>query len=308
MPLGARTYGTVITVGSFDGVHLGHQRVLEVIAERAREAGRRSVLVTFEPHPLEIVNLQAAPPRLTVGSERHEILAQSELDAVAFLEFDRTLSKRSPEEFVKLLVDRFFVKELVIGYDHGFGKGRAGDVDLLRVLGKQMGFDVDVVAEVDYDSRPVSSTRVRRAVAGGDLETARELLGRHYSMVALVIPGAGRGRHLGYRTINLRVDSQQKLLPPNGVYAVLVEWATGASAGMMHQGPRPTFGESERSLEIHLLDADEDLYGHEVKVSWVERLRDVKSFGSTDELTTQLEKDYAAARHALTGPNGFGNH
>jgi riboflavin kinase/FMN adenylyltransferase len=298
----------VITVGTFDGVHLGHQRVLEEIAERARVAGRRSVLVTFEPHPLEIVNPQAAPPRLTVGAERHEILAQSELDAVAFIEFDRALSKYSPEEFVRRLVDRFNVKELVIGYDHGFGKGRAGNVELLRVLGRQMGFAVDVVEEVDYDSRPVSSTRVRREVAGGDLESARHLLGRHYSMVALVIPGMGRGRHLGYRTINLKVESPKKLLPPNGVYAVFVEWSGGASAGMMHQGPRPTFGEAERSLEVHLLDAHEELYGQEVKVSWVERLRDVTSFNSPDELIKQLEKDYVAARRALTGPNGFGNH
>jgi len=171
-----------------------------------------------------------------------------------------------------------------------------------------MGFCVDVVAEVDYDSRPVSSTRVRRAVAGGDLVAARALLGRHYSMVAVVVPGMGRGRHLGYRTINLLVESPQKLLPPNGVYAVFVEWVGGASAGMMHQGPRPTFGESERSLEVHLLDADEDMYGHEVKVSWVARLRDVTTFKSPAELTTQLKQDYKDARRALTGPNGFGNH
>jgi riboflavin kinase/FMN adenylyltransferase len=308
MPPGAGKNGTVITVGTFDGVHLGHQRVLEEIAERARMAGRRSVLVTFDPHPLEIVNPQAAPPRLTVGAERHEILAQSELDAVAFIEFDRALSKCPPEEFVKRLVDRFNVKELVIGYDHGFGKGRAGNVDLLRVLGRKMGFGVDVVAEVDYESRPVSSTRVRRAVAGGDLDSARQLLGRHYSMIARVIPDAGRGRSLGYRTINLEVESERKLLPPNGVYAVYAEWASGSSAGMMHQGPRPTFSETDRSLEVHLLDVNEELYGIEVKVTWVERLRDVTTFNSPDELVQQLEKDYLAARSALTGPNGFGNH
>jgi riboflavin kinase/FMN adenylyltransferase len=308
MPPGSVRKGTVITVGTFDGVHLGHQRVLEEIAERARVAGRRSVLVTFEPHPLEIVNPQAAPPRLTVGDERHEILAQSELDAVAFIEFDRALSKLSPEEFVKRLVERFNVKELVIGYDHGFGKGRAGNVDLLRVLGGELGFAVDVVAEVDFDSRPVSSTRVRREVAGGDLESAKHLLGRHYSMVARVVPGKGRGRHLGYRTINLEVESPHKLLPPNGIYAVFVEWANGSSGGMMHQGPRPTFGESDRSLEVHLLDAHAELYGHEVKVSWVQRLRDVVAFDSTDELVKQLEKDYLAAHRALTGPSGFGNH
>lgn len=308
MPPGARTDGTVITVGTFDGVHLGHHRVLEEIAERARQAGRRSVLITFEPHPLEIVNPQAAPQLLTVGDERREILAQSELDAVAFIAFDKALSKCPPERFVRLLVERFNVKELVIGYDHGFGKGRAGNVGLLRVLGEKMGFAVDVVAEVDYDSRPVSSTRVRRAVAGGDLETAKRLLGRSYSMTAHVVPGAGRGRHLGYRTINLDVGSPRKLLPPNGVYAVFVEWLGGASVGMMHQGPRPTFGESERSLEIHLLDADTELYGRDVKVSWVQRLRDVTTFDSPDELASQLERDLQAARSALTGWNGYGNH
>jgi len=308
MPPGSRSRGTVITVGTFDGVHLGHKIVLEEIAERARSANHRSVLVTFEPHPLEVVNPQAAPPLLTVGNERREILAQSELDAVAFIQFDRALSKCSPETFVRLLVDRFNVKELVIGYDHGFGKGRAGNVDLLRVLGRELAFDVDVVPQVDYDSRPVSSTRVRRAVAGGDLVVAKELLGRNYSMVAKVIPGVGRGRHLGFRTINLKCESPQKLLPPNGVYAVFVEWFGGASAGMMHQGPRPTFGEKERSLEIHLLDANADLYGEEVKVVWVERLRDIVAFDSSDELKRQLEVDLDATRRALTGPNGFGNH
>ena len=282
--------------------------MLEEIAKRAREAGRRSVLVTFEPHPLQIVNPQAAPQLLTVADERREILAQSELDAVVFLEFTRELSRYPPEEFVRLLVKRYNVKELVIGYDHGFGKGRSGDVDLLRVLGGQMGFDVDVVAEVDCDARPVSSTRVRRSIAGGDLATASRLLGRHYSMTGPVVPGAGRGRHLGYRTINLRPSTPQKLLPPDGVYAVRVESARGSSDGMMHQGPRPTFGEPERSLEVHLLDAADDLYGTDVKVIWIERLRDVTAFTSPEALVEQLRADAVAARRALTGRRGHGKH
>jgi len=300
--------GTVITVGTFDGVHLGHQRVVEEIVGRARQADRRSVLVTFEPHPLEVVNPQAAPKLLTLGQERREILAQSELDAVVFLQFTRELSQTSPEEFVRLLLDRFNLKELVIGYDHGFGKGRTGDAQLLRQLGAKLGFDVDVVAEVDLDERPVSSTLVRRAVAGGDLDRARKLLGRAYSMTAAVVRGAGRGRSLGFRTINLALDNPRKLLPPDGVYAVRVEWAVGSSGGMMHLGPRPTFSEDVRSLEIHLFDWEGELYGRQVKAWWVRRLRDVKRFSSPEELQQQLAIDLGNARAALTRNAGVSNH
>ena len=300
--------GTVMTVGTFDGVHLGHQRVLEEIALRAARVGRRSVLVTFEPHPLEIVNPEAAPLLLTVANERREILAQSKLDMVVFLSFTRELSRYSPEEFVRFLIQRFDLKELVIGHDHGFGRGRAGDVRLLHVLGERLGFAVDVVTEVSYKERPVSSTRVRRAVAGGDLASARGLLGRAYSMNAYVVPGKGRGRDLGYRTVNLRLEQPRKLLPPDGVYAVRVECAGGAWDGMMHQGPRPTFGELVRSLEIHLFDTDAELYGQLLKVCWIARIRDVMRFSSPRALKEQLDRDRAAARAALTGTIGFSKH
>ncbi len=300
--------GTVLTVGTFDGVHLGHRQVLEEIARRARRANRRSVLVTFEPHPLEVVNPQAAPPLLTLAAERREVLAQSELDAAIFMTFTRELSQYSPEAFVRLLLDRYRLQELVIGYDHGFGRNRAGDVALLRTLGARLGFAVDVVAEVDLDGRPVSSTLVRRAVAGGDLDTARRLLGRPYSLTAPVVPGAGRGREVGYRTVNLRLPDRRKLLPPDGVYAVRVEWATGSAGGMMHQGPRPTFGEAERSLEAHLFDVDVDLYDRAIKLSWIARLRDVQAFPSPAALKEQLDKDLASAQAALTRYGGAASH
>ncbi len=300
--------GTVVTVGTFDGVHRGHRVVLEEVIRRAHGTGRKSLLVTFEPHPLEIVNPQAAPLLLTVASERREILAQTELDAVVFLKFDSRLSQLSPQEFVSLLIDHFGMTELVIGYDHGFGRGRAGHASLLRELGSRQGFAVDVIPEVEFGDRPVSSTLVRRAVAGGDLDTARALLGRRYSLNASVVPGVGRGRELGYPTVNLQPESPRKLLPPNGVYAVWVEWPGGVSGGMMHQGPRPTFGEMGRSLEIHLLDANLDLYGSDMKVSWVARLRDVASFSSVGALQAQLASDVLAARAALTADNGLSNH
>ncbi len=165
--------GTVVTVGTFDGVHLGHRRVLGEIASRARRADRRSVLVTFEPHPLEVVNPPAAPPRLTVDRERREVLAVSELDVVVVMPFTRELSQFAPERFVELLLERLHLRELVIGSDHGFGRGRRGDVELLRTLGARHGFAVDVVHDVEVGGRPVSSTLVRRAVAGGETWTRR---------------------------------------------------------------------------------------------------------------------------------------
>lgn len=308
MQQGSDAPGTVITVGTFDGVHLGHRKVLNEVTCRARERGRKSVLVTFEPHPLEVVNPGAAPRLLTLADERREILAQSELDVVAFLRFTPELSRFSPDDFVRLLIARFDMRELVIGYDHGFGKGRAGDVTLLRVLGKRLGFGVEVVPEVDVGPRSVSSTRIRRAIAGGDLKEANLLLGRAYSMNASVVPGAHRGRGLGYRTINLAVGDDRKLLPPDGVYAVRVEWASGSAGGMMHLGPRPTFGEADRSMEVHLIDTDEALYGSTVKVSWADRLRDVKQFGSSSELVEQLARDLEAARSALTRTTGLSSY
>jgi riboflavin kinase/FMN adenylyltransferase len=300
--------GTVVTVGTFDGVHLGHRQVLEESALRAERSNRRSVLVTFEPHPLQVVNPQAAPPLLTLADERREILAQCELDIVVFLTFTKELSQYSPAAFVRLLLERFQMKELVIGYDHGFGRGRTGDVTVLRTLGKKLGFAVDVVPEVDFAGRPVSSTLVRRAVGGGDLDTARKLMGRSYSATAPVIRGAGRGQAIGYPTINLGLQDPRKLLPPDGVYAVHVEWARGRAGGMMHQGPRPTFNDVQRSLEVHLFGVDTDLYGEEIKLSWIARLRDVMAFPSTEALKQQLDKDFAAARHALTRSGSLSSH
>lgn len=292
----------VVTVGTFDGVHLGHQAVLREIAERARAAHRASILVTFEPHPLEVVNAQAAPPRLTTWVERREMLAQTELDAVLLLRFDQHLARMSPEAFVReVLVGRCGVAELVIGHDHGFGRGRSGDVETLRRMGAELGFDVDVVPPVDVDGQPVSSTRIRRAIAGGDLRTAARLLGRPYQVSGRVGAGEQRGRLLGVPTINLAEVPPEKLLPPDGVYAVRVEWRGGRAGGMMNQGPRPTFEDGRRSLEAHLFDFEGDLYGEWVRLEWVERIRDVQRFPSARQLQEQLARDRARAQAILAG-------
>jgi riboflavin kinase/FMN adenylyltransferase len=300
--------GTALTVGTFDGVHLGHRRVLEELSRRARASERLAVLVTFEPHPLQVVNPAAAPPLLTLAAERREMLAQSELDAVVFMRFTPDLARQTPEAFVRLLVERYGMRELVIGFDHGLGRGRSGDVTVLREIGRRLGIAVDVVEAVVLDGRQVSSTLIRRAVAGGDLTTAERLLGRPYSLTARVVRGAGRGRAIGYRTINLEPPDPRKLLPPDGVYAVRVEWAAGASGGMMHQGPRPTFDDPQRSLEVHLFEAEADLAGALVKVSWIARLRDVRRFPSPEALRRQLDEDRAAATTALTGSRRPASH
>jgi riboflavin kinase/FMN adenylyltransferase len=294
--------GSTVTVGSFDGVHLGHQAVLREIARRAGAAGRASVLVTFEPHPLEVVNPRAAPPLLTTGPERREFLAQTPVDYVLFLRFDRRLAEYRPEEFVRrVLIGRCGMRELVIGHDHGFGRGRSGDVDTLRRLGVEDGFEVDVVAAVDVGDQHVSSSRIRRAVAGGDLDTAARMLGRPYSVSGQVGQGERRGRLLGVPTINLADVPPQKLLPPDGVYAVRVEWRGGRAGGMMNQGPRPTFDDGRRSLEAHLFGFEGDLYGEWVRIEWVERLRDVKRFASVEHLQQQLERDRSRALAVLGG-------
>ncbi len=292
--------GTVVTVGSFDGVHRGHEAVLTEIAARARAAGRRSVLVTFDPHPMAVVNPSAAPLLLTTGPERREILAQTALDYAVLLHFDRALAAMPPERFVReVLVEGCGMRELVIGHDHGFGQGRQGDIQLLGRLGAELGFAVDVVPALEVDGHTVSSTLVRRAVAGGDLALATRLLGRRYFATGQVVPGDGRGTPIGFPTANLAGVPDRKLLPPDGVYAVRVEWRGGRADGMMNQGGRPTFQQAERSLEVHLLDFAGSLYGEWLKVEWVARLRDVQRFPSLDALRTQLERDRSSARAAL---------
>jgi riboflavin kinase/FMN adenylyltransferase len=214
--------GTVVTVGTFDGVHRGHWDVLGRIAARGRETGLASVLVTFDPHPLEVVNPAAAPQLLSVGEEKVEVVAESGISYMAIVPFTPALQRFDAAQFVdEVLRRRFHMKELVIGHDHGFGRGRAGDVDVLRRLGAERGFAVEVVDAVTLeDGRPVSSTMIRRAIAGGDLERAARALGRLYAVSGVVRRGARRGRTLGYPTLNIPAPSPRKLLPPEGVYAV----------------------------------------------------------------------------------------
>ena len=305
LPLGLPSdgRGTVVTIGTFDGVHRGHWEVLSEIRRRAEETGRRSVLVTFHPHPLTIVRPELAPPMLTTPVEKKEILAESGLDYAVFLPFTPVLARYSPRRFVEeILVGRLGVKELVVGYDHHFGRGRTGDAETLRGLGSELGFEVDVVGPVGAQERPISSTRIRRALLEGDMSSAREALGRPYSLRGLVVRGDQRGRTLGFPTANLEVRGGgvgQKLVPPPGIYAVMGILRSGTYGGALHLGPRPTFRGSPPTIEIHLFDFDEDIYGEEVRVDFVRYLREIRPFDSQRALIDQMREDVEEAREVL---------
>lgn len=292
---------TAITVGSFDGVHLGHRDVLQRLVKRARDLAVRSVLVTFDPHPLDVVNPAAAPPLLTVGDEKLEVLAESGIDYLSILPFTPALAAYEAERFVKeILLGRFRMGELLMGHDHGFGRNRAGNVETLRQMGSVHGFGVSVIPAVTVgEGPPVSSTAIRRAVAGGDLARAAAGLGRPYAVGGRVAQGEKRGRLLGYPTVNIPLPSPRKLLPPGGVYAVRVQTPLGAFGGMLNLGPRPTFGDDRVTIEAHLFDVDHDFYGARVRIDFLHRLRDTQRFPDVHALVAQLERDAEAARGVL---------
>ncbi len=291
--------GAVVTVGTFDGLHRGHQQVLAEVVGRARAGGLTSVLVLCDPHPLEVVNPAAAPKLLSLLAEKQELLVGAGLDRVDVLPFTGEVAQLSPEDFIRRLRAEHALQQLVLGYDHAFGRGRSGDEAVVRRLGAAEGFDVAVVDAVREDGQPISSTLIRNAVAHGDLDSAARWLGRPYGVLGQVVPGAGRGRTIGVPTINLAPPDARKLLPPDGVYAVWVWWRGTRYGGMMNQGARPTFAEQGRTLEVHLFDFAGDLYGETVRVEWVERLRDVQAFPSREALVAQLERDRQAARASL---------
>jgi riboflavin kinase/FMN adenylyltransferase len=294
--------GTAITVGTFDGVHRGHQHVIDRLRARAAALGVPTLVVTFEPHPLEIIQPGGAPGRLTVREEKLLALAAYGVDYVAEIPFTPAFRALSAGAFIRdFLAARYRVRALLIGHDHGFGHGRAGDAELVQGIANEIGFDVDVVDAVALASGGrLSSSVIRKAVAEGDLATAERGLGRPYEVVGRVTAGEGRGRLLGFPTLNLTLPSDRKLLPPLGVYAVRVNGAPGRFGGMMNLGPRPTFGDDARSLEVHLFDTAGDWYGRPVSVEFVARLRDTVKFSGPDALVAQLKIDAEDARRALT--------
>lgn len=295
--------GSAITVGTFDGVHLGHLDVINHLVNNARSRGLVSIAVTFDPHPLQIVNPSAAPLLLTVGDEKARALSGSGLDYLCVLKFDHSLAALSAEDFVdRILIEKLHLKHLLVGHDHGFGRQRAGNPEVLKSLGSTRGFDVEVVDAVSTQGgRVVSSTIIRRAVAGGDIEGAQEMLGRPYAVSGIVVEGAQRGRSLGFPTLNLQTPDIHKLLPPDGVYAAIVDTPQGRFKSMVNIGGKPTFGDNTRTVEAYLMHAPEglNLYSQHVSIGIVKRLRDVIRFDSPVELIARIKKDEIEADSVL---------
>jgi riboflavin kinase / FMN adenylyltransferase len=292
--------GTVVTIGTFDGVHLGHQEILRDLAARAAHRELPGAVVTFTPHPLAVVNPGAAPRLLTPGAERLCGLLAGGPDHVVVIPFTPSLAALTAERFVDLLCERYSMRELVVGYDHGLGRGRQGDVSVLRELGTTRGFTVQVVEpKMDARGSAISSTAIRRAVAYGDLATAQQMLGRPYELFGRVARGSARGRTIGFPTLNLEIPGE-KLLPPDGVYAVRVYGGRGTYGGMMNLGGRPTFGEAARVPEVHMFGASGDWYDADVAVEFVTRIRETVRFSGVEALIQQLNLDAESARFALT--------
>jgi riboflavin kinase/FMN adenylyltransferase len=300
--------GTVVTIGAYDGVHLGHRSVIRLVRRRAAERGLRSAVVTFDRHPASVVRPESAPRLLTDLEQKLELLAETGIDYCLVIAFDETRSRESADDFVKeVLVDCLNAADVVVGEDFHFGHRRAGNVPLLRRLGGELGFEVDGIELVGAESSPgagqapVSSTRIRRALVEGDLALANRLLGRDYEVRGVVALGDKRGRELGFPTANVSVPGDI-LLPADGIYAGWFERPDGSvHASAISLGRRPTFYvEAHVSLlEAHLLDFDGDLYGEHAKVRFVARLRDEVRFESVEALVEQIGRDVDQARELL---------
>jgi riboflavin kinase/FMN adenylyltransferase len=284
--------GAVVTVGTFDGLHLGHQKVIGELVRRASYNHRSSVVVTFHPHPQWVVNPSTAPTVLTTREEKLRLLAQLGVDLCLIVNFTPAFSRLGPEEFIQnLLIDFLQVEEVVVGPSHAFGQGRRGRIDYLQRMGKKYGFKVKVVEESSFAGFPINSTRIRRTISGGgNFPSALNMLGHPYPLDGVVIEGDGRGRRLSLPTANLSFYFR-KLLPPDGVYIVKVRWRGREGVGLMNVGHRPTFGEGERRVEVYILGEDENFYGLSFELEIYRRIREERFFPHPDHLQAQVEKD-----------------
>ncbi len=300
----------VAAIGIFDGVHRGHRQILRRAVRRARARRGTPVAVTFYPHPAAVLAPASVPPLILSLKERLEAFGACGIRAVLVIRFTRAFSRWSPEAFVeRILVDRLHVKEVVVGHDFGFGAGRKGTIETLRRLGRRWGFQVRVVPPVRLGGRRISSRLIRELIRAGNLGKAAAFLGRPVSVSGRVVPGAGRGRKLGFPTANIRVQSG--VFPPVGVYAVLARIGSGAGVyrGMANIGYRPTFRRKtfggEPLLEVHLFGVARPLYGGRVKIRFLKRLRPEKRFASEQLLTAQLKKDAAQVQRLSTVLKSF---
>nr|HID58522.1 bifunctional riboflavin kinase/FAD synthetase [Desulfobacterales bacterium] len=289
----------VITIGNFDGVHIGHQAIFAHVIEKAKKVNGVSGVMTFEPHPIRVLHPENRLPLITLYEQKVELIAKSGIDVLICVPFTTEFASITPHDFVKkILYEAIGVKAIIIGADYTFGKAREGTVSLLRKMGREYGFEVIIHPWVEEKNLRVSSTVIRKLVMEGRVEHAYKLLNRHYQIRGMVIPGHNRGgRVIGFPTANIKLYDE--LCPKNGVYVVTVEYQGELYGGVANIGYKPTFSDHEHTVEIHILDFQGDIYNHKIRVNFITRLRGEKKFSSPAELSDQIKKDIKKAREIL---------
>lgn len=293
---------TCVTIGNFDGVHMGHQKLISRTCEKANEHNLNSVVVTFDPHPLRVLVNSKTPPFITLTQQKLELIAQHNPDCILMLPFTREMAALSPEEFIyKYLVEGLSIKEFVVGYDYALGKGRSGNYEVLCGLGRKYGYKVERLDPVIIDDAVVSSTRIRDMVEEGNVWDVRPILGRFYQVRGQVVHGMNRGgKLLGFPTANILLDDE--LFPKKGVYAIRVEVDGKVYPGVANIGNNPTFGNDSVSVEAHILDFSKDIYGETIRVHFIQRIRSEKKFSGLDELKARINRDIELAKAILAYP------
>ena len=294
---------SVVTIGNFDGVHKGHQAIFHQVIEKADAINGTSVAITFEPHPVKVLKKNDPPPLITLYEQKVELIAKTGLDVIICIPFNKAFATISADQFLEgILIDKIGTKAIVIGKDYAFGKNREGNITYLTQHSDRLGYEVIVTDWIpiahNIDGR-ISSTRVREIVMAGNVEGAVALLGRHYQIRGKVRSGRNRGgRLLGFPTANINIVDE--LCPKTGVYAVTVECRDGHYKGVANIGYSPTFDDHIFTIEVHLLDFNNDLYGQDIRVNFIQRIRDEKKFSDIDELSQQIQKDIIAGCEILS--------
>lgn len=291
-----KNFYTAITIGTFDGVHIGHRKILARLIGQATALGLKSTVLTFFPHPRMVLQKDADIKLLNTIEEKTKILAKMGLDCLIIHPFTKEFSRLPATEFVRdILVNSLKTKKIIIGYDHRFGRNRTADITDLKAFGGSLDFDVEEIPAQEIDEVSVSSTKIRHALEDGDIKTANSYLGYPYMLSGVVTKGKGLGKQIGFPTANLYIAEQYKLIPKNGVYAVRATMGHILASGMMNIGYNPTVSGTERTIEIHFFDMDKDLYGQKLQIDIVDRIRDEHKFGSLEKLKQQLIKDRKTA-------------